>query len=1606
MNRITSFFFNTLRGRLILSVAIIHAVMMSIFVFDLTVRQKKLILNHQEDDAVEMAKILSTSSAIWISASDVVGLQEMVDNQLNYSELEFVIFTDETGLILAHTDKSKKGKYIVDFPKVVNEVVISKNPELVDVVCPVILEQKHIGWVRLGINQKTANDELSSITFSGIIYMIIAIFVGAIIALFMGHRITRRLYVIKDTIVDISEGNKLSRANLTGKDEAAFLAHEFDKMLDTLSENEKQLTQTNEILIEKNQEYSTLNEEYLSQNESLAEMYIEKENIIEKLNVAQKIAKTGHWELDIKNNILSWSDEIYRIFDLKPQEFEATYDAFLNNIHPEDRDLVNGAYLNSLKTKTPYEIEHRLLLKDGSIKYVLEKCNTEYDFNGNAINSIGTVQDITEKKMLEQKVAELNSRYNVAFNTNTDAIAILDIEGGFIEVNQSFMQFTGFTKNEIFDKNNVYVKNWLGTDKQQKFDELFNKFGKVENFEIDWINNLDEHKYGLMTVQMVQINEKPHILSITKDITSIKLSEQKIKAIEEKYKIAFNSSFDCTAINSFDGIFIDINEAFTKITGYTKQDIIGKTTLDLELWSNINDRAKIQKEVREKGLCENLIAEFKCKDGSIKIGDINSRIILMEEKPFLLTVIRDITEKKKMEENLFESHQLLEGVFNAMPVRVFWKDKNLNYLGCNTTFAKDAGFKNPEEIIGKNDYEMGWKSQAETYRNDDLHVINTKTPKLNIEEPQTSPDGNIITLLTSKVPLLNSKGETTGVLGIYVDISERKTNEELLKKSFERNRALLESSPDLIFVNDKDGNYLDFHASNETLLYTSPSMFLNKNVKDIMPDDLGKQFMKCFEKSLQTKELQVLEYKLLIAEKLFYFDARIILFDNDKFMTIVRDVTEQKKLEYEKIKLSKIVEDSFNEIYIINTRTLRFEYANQGALNNLGYTLEELTQMTPVQVDPDFTIESLKELGSPLFYQQKESIVFESKHVRKDKTEYPIEIHLQMFKDKGEILFVAIVNDISKRKQAEKEIKKLSVAVEQSANGIVITDFDGNITYVNRRFTEITGYSYEEAMGENPRILKSEAQSTEYYSKMWHAIKSGKIWSGEFYNKKKSGEFYWEQTTITPLKNDSGEITSFLAIKEDITARKNTEIALAESEKKYRTFINSSPISIFSTNEKGEFIYANTNFKNLTGYTDFELTKMNLLNIIAKKEQKRGVLYFELLRKRGISINKEATFMSKSGKEIQFILNSIKIDEHTFIAFCNDITDKKIVDKALIESEQKYRIISDKITDVVWLMDLDGRSMYVSPSIEQFTGFTVDEYLNQKIENRFTKDSVKYGMGIFQTELQKYRNNPDLLKNYFQKMEMEYICKDGNTKWGELIITPFFDKDNKLVGIHGVTRDITERKNSEKVRINSIIETEEKERHRFSQEIHDGVGPILSIIKLYLQWIGKPDSKADKTQLFKKIEELVENVNQNLREISNKLSPHTLTNLGLTPALKAFIERVSFTTKMNIKFVSNVEEKLSTNSEFAVYRILTECLNNTIKHAKANNIAISLKHQNNRLHIDYKDDGIGFDLQKMIAKEGSNGLKNIENRLKSVSAKYKIISNEGKGFEIKIVLPV
>ena len=274
--------------------------------------------------------------------------------------------------------------------------------------------------------------------------------------------------------------------------------------------------------------------------------------------------------------------------------------------------------------------------------------------------------------------------------------------------------------------------------------------------------------------------------------------------IEQKYQALFEQSPYGILLVDTKGKILDFNETAHRDLGYTREEFANLTIADIDPDESAVDVASRISQLIEAGRAE-FETRHLTKQGEIRYVHNITKVVVLSGQTLLYAIWRDITEQKRAAEALFSSQKIIEGILNAAPVRVFWKDKNHVFLGCNTMFARDAGFADPKDIIGKDDYQMVWHDQAELYRSDDRAVMDSGRAKLLIEEPQTTFKGDTITLLTSKVPLRNSRDEIIGVLGTYMDITERNRAEKELSLF----KNLIERSNDSITIIDPEtGRFL------------------------------------------------------------------------------------------------------------------------------------------------------------------------------------------------------------------------------------------------------------------------------------------------------------------------------------------------------------------------------------------------------------------------------------------------------------------------------------------------------------------------------------------------------------------------------------------------------------------------------------------------------------------------------------------------------------------------------------------------------------------------------------------------------------------------------
>ncbi|MFZ5441892.1 MAG: PAS domain-containing protein [Myxococcota bacterium] len=371
----------------------------------------------------------------------------------------------------------------------------------------------------------------------------------------------------------------------------------------------------------------------------------------ERLEVAraQALVRLGHWSLDLRTNHLEWSDEIFRLFEIDAQRFGATYEAFLERVHPEDRRRVDDAYREHLAHRQPYDLRHRLLFPDGRVKYVHEWCASEWDEAGQPLRSLGVVQDVTAAVENELALRASHELLSATFDGSPLAIAQVDPELRFRLVNRAFAETLGSSPTELAGRSCV-----------------------------DALPALARPLREALARQEKSASTTPLRIEHTRGAT---------------------------------------------LWDWTVSPIVGGLVLSM----------------------------------------------------------KDVTERVQSLQALKASRNVLQSVIENVPTRVFWKDREGVYLGCNQRFAADAGCARVEDVVGRTDFDLGWKAQAELYREDDRKVRESGVPRLAYEEPQTTPDGSTIWLRTSKVPLRTSGGETVGILGIYEDVTAEKLSQDQLR---------------------------------------------------------------------------------------------------------------------------------------------------------------------------------------------------------------------------------------------------------------------------------------------------------------------------------------------------------------------------------------------------------------------------------------------------------------------------------------------------------------------------------------------------------------------------------------------------------------------------------------------------------------------------------------------------------------------------------------------------------------------------------------------------------------------------------------------------------
>lgn len=391
----------------------------------------------------------------------------------------------------------------------------------------------------------------------------------------------------------------------------------------------------------------------------------------------------------------------------------------------------------------------------------------------------------------------------------------------------------------------------------------------------------------------------------------------------------------------------------------------------------------------------------------------------------------------------------------------------------------------------------------------------------------------------------------------FFDISDQMALKEKIEESELRYKSFYNSieagiaifKPILNTIGElEDLRYIDMNPVNEIIIDARSEDLIGKKHSECFPDTHD-EFLEYFKDVLTHNKGKRFEKYYPYSSK--YYSTNIFPIDKGLIAFTCYDITEsvhaKQELEASEKRHKTIFDNSSSSMVLVDPETGAFLDGNKAVLNYTGYSKDELLNMDIGQISQSSGEELKKQLKLAL---NNEKNYYELKYRLASGEIRDIEVYTGKIEVKGKEVLHSVVHDITDKKNAFKEIFKLSKAVEQSPVSIVITDTKGNIEYSNPKHCESTGYSHNELIHKNPRILKSGKLSKDIYQDLWNTILDGNKWEGEFYNQKKDGSYYWEFASIAPITNEEGTPINFIKIGKDITDRKEMELELRKSKLK------------------------------------------------------------------------------------------------------------------------------------------------------------------------------------------------------------------------------------------------------------------------------------------------------------------------------------------------------------------------------------------------------------------------------------------------------------------------
>lgn len=832
----------------------------------------------------------------------------------------------------------------------------------------------------------------------------------------------------------------------------------------------------------------------------------------------------------------------------------------------------------------------------GSQTFLLS-CTPIYDDYNNLTNILHIAKDITEQVLKEERLNHLNKilqtvrNVNRAISIERDAKRIVEKSCDILSKSLDYVLvvFLSSEQSSFAKDLNTYsydesyaTKNFTQDGTADQISLLLERaktkvkerdYAKIpEPRFYQWDEELDgtifsgrlfpftrsDKYYGCLVVyskeQEQQNEEETQLLCEVADDMSALLyileMEEKIHEEEQFYRGLLNTlpGFIYRCKNDRFWTMEYLSGDFQKITGYQPEEVIGNKLLSFNDLIHPDHQERIwfkwQTNLRKSNIIQDEYPIIT-KSGEIRWVFNQSSSIYDENGDIqaLQGYIIDITDKKLIEKQLVESEKKYRSLFEASPDAIFLMIAD-TFVDCN--YAAIKMFEaTKEELIGQTPYYFSPDFQPDGLSSKEkaLDYIRRayKGEILRFEWLHKTSKGNLI---TTKVSLNRVfAGEKSYLVAIVHDLSEI----ERLNYEFKELAQAVQSIGDVVIIANPDKYILYVNKAFENLYGYSADEIIGKHISFLLPESAMPNEIDLILEKADSEGVwrgETIRIRKDGTPVIVHLTVTPILNEQNKpfaYVSVARDLTEKKALESalreSEEKFRTLVESMDDIVYTLdNTHRCTGLYGKW--VEDPGIDKEFFLGKSAIDVFGEEKAKIHIEMEEKCL-NTGESITYEWQYEDTENTFYFQTRISPMKNTKGEIIgIVGVVRDVSVIKQAQLELIKFEFFLENAPLSIVITDLDANIVFANKKLFELTGYTPEEAYGKNPRIFQSGLTPRETYKELWSCLLRGETWRGEFCNRKKNGEIFWESAIISPLKDESGRIINYIAIKEDITDKK------------------------------------------------------------------------------------------------------------------------------------------------------------------------------------------------------------------------------------------------------------------------------------------------------------------------------------------------------------------------------------------------------------------------------------------------------------------------------------